>query len=203
MAEAYTHLRIARAARGAFQLPGCEEAYLLGANGPDPFFAYKILSKHKPVPLPEIGSRMHTERCGEFLTELLARSETPAQKSYALGFLTHYAADRVFHPYVAACTAPGRSVLPRRGPRLLRSGARHVFSYERHRARRRPSREAAVMPAHARAGRGRGAAALVYPQRVRRGHSVPGRHRFVPPFPPPARLFLLAARRKEGAGCGG
>ena len=85
MAEAYTHLRIARAARGAFQLPGCEEAYLLGANGPDPFFAYKILSKHKPVPLPEIGSRMHTERCGEFLTELLARSETPAQKSYALG----------------------------------------------------------------------------------------------------------------------
>lgn len=106
MPEAYTHIRIARA---ALEQSGAHvssvPAYEMGANGPDPLFAYRVLSKHRPYPLPELGSRMHEEQCGRFLRTLIFTADTPAQRSYALGFLAHYAADCLMHPYVAFQTS--------------------------------------------------------------------------------------------------
>ena len=108
MPEAYTHIRIARAAlRAGGTSVASTAAYEMGANGPDPLFVYKVLSKQKPYPVAEMGSRLHVEQCGLFLQALLHFAKTPAQRSYALGFLTHYAADSVLHPYVAFYTSQG------------------------------------------------------------------------------------------------
>lgn len=108
MPEAYTHIRIARAAQKlAAQPVARQSAYEMGAQGPDPLFAYKVLSKHKPCDLASLGDRMHEEQCGAFLRSLVFRAFTPAQRSYVMGFLAHYAADATIHPYVAALTQPG------------------------------------------------------------------------------------------------
>ena len=85
----------------------------MGANGPDPLFAYRVLSAKRPWPLPELGGRMHDEQCGRFLRTMIFAASTPAQRSYALGFLAHYAADSVMHPYVAfQCGPQGQFNIP-------------------------------------------------------------------------------------------
>ncbi len=110
MPEAYTHIRIAHAARvqseiGVPSIP----AYEMGANGPDPLFAYRVFSSARPYPLPELGSRIHREQCGRFLRTMIFAAVTAAQRSYVLGFLTHYAADAILHPYVSfQCGAGGQ-----------------------------------------------------------------------------------------------
>lgn len=102
MPEAYTHIRIARAARQVSGVSLSAAApYEMGANGPDPLFAYQVLSPHKTCPLPALASRMHAEQCGRFLRVMIFTAATPAQRCYTMGFLTHYAADSVLHPYVA------------------------------------------------------------------------------------------------------
>ena len=49
MPEAYTHIRIARAAlaQSGEHAPSTA-AYEMGANGPDPLFAYRVLSAKRP-----------------------------------------------------------------------------------------------------------------------------------------------------------
>ena len=111
---AYTHIRIARAAlaQSGEHAPSTA-AYEMGANGPDPLFAYRVLSAKRPWPLPELGGRMHDEQCGRFLRTMIFAASTPAQRSYALGFLAHYAADSVMHPYVAfQCGPQGQFNIP-------------------------------------------------------------------------------------------
>lgn len=108
MPEAYTHLRIARAALASEDANAvASSAFLMGANGPDPLFADSVLHKNKEQPLAPIGTRMHNEQCGAFLVELLSQAKTTVQRDYTRGFLTHYAADAVFHPYVAAQSGKG------------------------------------------------------------------------------------------------
>ncbi len=107
MPEAYTHIRIARVARTQSGVGAANAAYEMGANGPDPLFAYRILSKRRPYPLPQLGSRMHVEQCGRFLRVMIFSAVTPAQRSYVLGFLAHYAGDSVLHPYIAFQTGEG------------------------------------------------------------------------------------------------
>ena len=108
MPEAYTHIRIARQARQLSGQPvSSTGAFEMGAQGPDPLFAYKVLARRRPFDLAGLGERMHEEQCGAFLRSLVFRALTPVQRSYAMGFLTHYAADTTLHPYVAALTAPG------------------------------------------------------------------------------------------------
>ena len=60
MPEAYTHIRIARAAlaQSGEHAPSTA-AYEMGANGPDPLFAYRVLSAKRPWPLPELGGRIY------------------------------------------------------------------------------------------------------------------------------------------------
>ena len=108
MAQAYTHLRIARAALAAEDANAvANAAFLMGANGPDPLFADRLLQKNKQQPLAPIGARMHREACGAFLLALLETAKTSTQRDYARGFLTHYATDTVFHPYIAAQSGSG------------------------------------------------------------------------------------------------
>lgn len=102
MPEAYIHRCVAQAAleKSGFQPPQSLAPYYMGANGPDVLFTYRVLSHHKPYDLEQLGTRMHDEQCGRFLRTLIFSAHTPAQMNYALGFVTHYAADSVMHPYI-------------------------------------------------------------------------------------------------------
>jgi hypothetical protein len=43
---------------------------------------------------------LHYRRSGLFTQTLFRNARTPAQQAYALGYMTHYAADVVLHPYL-------------------------------------------------------------------------------------------------------
>lgn len=110
MPEGYTHVRTARRAAALAQLEiEHPAAYACGANGPDIFFCYRAWKsgEKRGENLPELGSRMHDENTGAFLRALVKYAATPAQRSYALGFLSHYAADCTVHPYVVCVTEEG------------------------------------------------------------------------------------------------
>ena len=116
MPEAYTHIRIARAALAqSGQTAASAAAFEMGANGPDPLFAYKVLARRRPYDLAALGNRLHEEQCGAFLRALVFRAWSPAQRSYVLGFLTHYAADATLHPYVEAACREGGQFCMRHG----------------------------------------------------------------------------------------
>lgn len=95
MPASYLHQAVARAAAGG------SPAALAGAEGPDPLFYCFHHAKGAPLPFA-LGSRLHKSRTGAFLVSLLRGAKTPAQRDYALGFLTHYATDTTFHPFVYA-----------------------------------------------------------------------------------------------------
>jgi hypothetical protein len=71
--------------------------YYLGAQGCDICFAYQPLSTLKD----NFGSFAHSVQPKLFFRILREESERdPLVRSYAYGYLTHYAADTVFHPYI-------------------------------------------------------------------------------------------------------
>ena len=109
MPEAYTHLRCAQGGAALARIrPQDPEAFAAGANGPDIFFCYRcwLPAARRGQNLPALGSWLHRHNTGAFLLALLDHARTPVQQSYALGFLTHYAVDRVLHPYVGAISGP-------------------------------------------------------------------------------------------------
>ncbi len=105
MPASYTHQCIARDAARSLSLFKDDQlraALTAGSEGPDPFFFSLI-----PVPgtlyAPTLGSMMHTQKTSDFLIALAkacASSETT--RAYCCGFLSHYAADTTFHPFVYA-----------------------------------------------------------------------------------------------------
>ncbi len=103
MAEAYTHIKAARKAQeiAKINIP-FQNAYEMGAQGPDPFFCGDFIPKAKEQKLSELGHLIHSEQCGTFLLALITKAKTPVQRSYTLGFLQHYATDIEVHPYVAS-----------------------------------------------------------------------------------------------------
>lgn len=110
MPEGYTHVRTARrAARAAHYKIACPEAFAIGANGPDSLFCFEVWkpAARRRADLPGLGDRMHEENTGAFLKSLVTHVKTRPQIEYTLGFLSHYAADTVLHPYVAAVCQPG------------------------------------------------------------------------------------------------
>ncbi|MEN2767742.1 zinc dependent phospholipase C family protein [Ornithinibacillus xuwenensis] len=74
----------------------------LGAQGPDPFFYFNFWPWVKDEPVHQIGNLLHTEKCGEFLLDLihLAKHKSVEIKSYVFGFVTHHILDRNAHPYI-------------------------------------------------------------------------------------------------------
>ena len=118
MPEGYTHIRIARkAAELAGYTPADEGVFATGANGPDTLFCYKIWRSPaaRGIDLPTLGNIMHRSRTGEFLCALVTGAQSPYERDFALGFLTHYAADTLVHPYVYAVMAQGQPYHERKG----------------------------------------------------------------------------------------
>lgn len=116
MPEGYTHVRIARrAAKGVHYHIQYPAAFAAGANGPDSLFCFEIWKSaaKRRYDLPGLGTRMHDVNTGAFLRSLVTRVSTRPQIEYVLGFLSHYAADTVMHPYVYAMCQPG---MPYGGP---------------------------------------------------------------------------------------
>ena len=76
-------------------------AYFLGAQGADILYFLQIRrGKEKNV-----GSYFHNAGCYEAFRSLLAAARGSGFAfSYAAGWITHYAADTVFHPYVYGMT---------------------------------------------------------------------------------------------------
>ncbi|SEB09049.1 Zinc dependent phospholipase C [Thalassobacillus cyri] len=74
----------------------------LGAQGPDPFFYHRFWPFLESKGVEEVGMRLHTEYCGDFLLDLIKQGkEAPASsQAYIFGFLTHHILDRNTHPYI-------------------------------------------------------------------------------------------------------
>ncbi|MFD1037641.1 zinc dependent phospholipase C family protein [Virgibacillus byunsanensis] len=79
------------------------ETYMnLGAQGPDPFFYYNFWPWIKDEPVHEIGMKLHTKHCGDFLIDLIssAKNMDSHVQAYVFGFVTHHILDRNAHPYI-------------------------------------------------------------------------------------------------------
>lgn len=103
MPAEYTHQLIAE--RILAQLP--EEVrqkisdlptFYLGAQGADIFYFVNYSKK------PNIGRFLHNCCAYEVFSDLLNAAKEGAAFSYAAGYIAHYAADTVFHPFVYALT---------------------------------------------------------------------------------------------------
>ena len=84
--------------------PTEREAFLLGNQGPDPFFYLAADRKHKRW--EPMGDRMHHERpawlllCMREAVGSLPADEELVGQAYVAGFLCHYLLDRSVHPLV-------------------------------------------------------------------------------------------------------
>ena len=111
MPEGYTHVRTARLAAAAIRYKiWYPAAFAAGANGPDSFFCFEVWKKRakRRYDLIGLGNRMHEEKTGDFLFSLCRHVRTRPQMEYVLGFLCHYAADTVMHPFVFAMCEEGK-----------------------------------------------------------------------------------------------
>ncbi len=101
MADNYVH---AHNAINAMKLinytPRDYSALIWGANGPDPFSAYRTYSLSKKYDMVTLAATMHNEKTGLFLQNLFKLAQTDTQKDYCLGFLCHYSLDSVIHPLI-------------------------------------------------------------------------------------------------------
>ena len=105
MADNYTHQYNANNALAiAEYTPRNYNAFIIGANGPDPLFCYQMYNPFRKYNLSQLGHMMHQQKTGQFLQNLFRLAQTDAQKDYCLGFLCHYALDCTIHPYVGYIT---------------------------------------------------------------------------------------------------
>ncbi len=80
-----------------------QDSYMkIGAQGPDPFFYHDFLPWKNPSAVNRIGTLLHTEKCGDFLADLIteAKNKTLDVQAYVFGFATHHILDRNAHPYI-------------------------------------------------------------------------------------------------------
>lgn len=99
MPSVFTHFLIARSAME--KLNGSEKLkndahFLLGSQGPDLAFFYPSRKK------PNLGRALHTQNVYSSLCALASSysSYPESARRFTLGYITHYAADVVFHPYI-------------------------------------------------------------------------------------------------------
>lgn len=149
MPEGYTHVRIAaRAAAAIHYKVQCPEAFAAGANGPDSLFCFEIWRKRsrRRYDLPGLGSRMHEERTGAFLQSLCRNVHSRPQVEYALGFLSHYAADTIMHPFVAAMCLPDAPYAGKGGHGMLEIALDSVLHEEDTGSPAVPAQDTSPMP---------------------------------------------------------
>lgn len=86
--------------------------YFTGAQGADPFFWYRPMKKKGY----NLGRTMHRDNVYEFFRA--AKDSLPSdcgkEAAYIYGYITHYATDTVFHPYVYGLEREVLSKLPKR-----------------------------------------------------------------------------------------
>lgn len=101
MPASYVHQCIAANACDAlslFDTPRLRSAVLAGSEGPDPLF-FSVLSPN----IPKLGHILHTQKTDDFMLALAdACKGSDITRAYCCGFIAHYAADTVFHPFVYA-----------------------------------------------------------------------------------------------------
>lgn len=82
----------------------CEEAVLIGTQGPDIFFFHRVFPWMPGRSLRRAGSRLHRSKPGDILQAMRSYCEKSENKdvarSYVWGFILHYVLDRKCHPYV-------------------------------------------------------------------------------------------------------
>ncbi len=82
-----------------------KDLFYIGLQGPDPFYFHR-LRKHDSKHM--IGTKMHTEKTGDFLMSALCYTkkfeptsiEFKQCLSYLSGFMCHYILDSMVHPYI-------------------------------------------------------------------------------------------------------
>ncbi len=109
MPSSITHYLVAQKAKENFPeeiaraAAECDDYYFLGAQGPDALFFFRPLSNRKPN-LGRLLHNAHVQKLFCFFRDYLSRIEDKTQRmrliSYMAGYLSHYAADVVFHPFV-------------------------------------------------------------------------------------------------------
>ena len=83
-------------------------AFLLGNQGPDPFFFHYLTMPDAAAASQKLGSRMHREHMTAAFVALrdavsrLPHHDMGIGRAFSLGMLSHYALDRVAHPFVYA-----------------------------------------------------------------------------------------------------
>ncbi len=103
MPSVYTHQLIAREVWRSLPvgvrepLSSHRALYDFGANGPDFCFFYPL--RHRKISL---GAFLHHEGGVALFRALRAFYGSLPDRAYALGFITHYAADITFHPPICA-----------------------------------------------------------------------------------------------------
>lgn len=134
MPDSYTHCHLAtRALMRSGQVVSSHPAFMAGANGPDPLFHYQFYKRKKSPDLPGLAGRVHTESTGQFLNALIQLAVTPVQQSFALGYLTHYAADCILNPYIHAMTRKGMPYGMGKGKLHMRAALDSTLYYQNHR----------------------------------------------------------------------
>ena len=83
------------------------DAVMLGTQGPDVFFFHRIAPWMPGRSQRKIGSRLHRAKPGDILDAMAeyctrCSTEKDIARSYAYGFILHYALDRQCHPFVYA-----------------------------------------------------------------------------------------------------
>lgn len=98
----------------------CENAVYIGSQGPDIFFFHRAMPWQKGKTLRKAGSAMHRAKFGDvldgFADYIKASSRPDIAKSYAYGFILHYAADRNCHPYIYSLQEKITKKQPRANP---------------------------------------------------------------------------------------
>lgn len=101
MPAAYTHFSIAGHVLSRIPSPPAGDSekrlYFFGAQGADFCFFYRALHTSET----NFGRYLHNRGSyGFFRTLFRVAAALPPLCAYALGYITHYAADAVFHPYI-------------------------------------------------------------------------------------------------------
>lgn len=109
MPSSITHYLIAQRAKENFSEEPAraatdhEDYYFLGAQGPDALFFFRPLSKRQP----NLGRLLHNAyvlKLFDFFRGYLSRVKDETERmrlvAYVSGYLSHYATDVVFHPFV-------------------------------------------------------------------------------------------------------
>jgi hypothetical protein len=76
------------------------QMYYFGAQGGDPFYLYKYMTLHKKVNFGIALHRGEIYNTFSSFKDYIEKTEEIAAFSYVLGYITHYATDIIFHPFV-------------------------------------------------------------------------------------------------------